>query len=164
MEGSSCSRHVRACHRSERASGNGAPALRWAAGASSPRSAISRLASGASPAQSAAPESGPSRCGPNRVRAWHLWSHSAARRPPFFELVVSNPLVRRLLPAATRRSASPGGVGQARPPSHARASARFRRTGVSALAQTSLLTLEAASLNENAIMFPFRRQPSPLLK
>ena len=96
------SRACRACQRGARASGNGAPALRRAACASSPRSAISRLASGASPAQPAAPESGPLRCGPKRERAWHpggvrrhglrLSSGSSARKR------ASGPSSRRLRP------------------------------------------------------------------
>ena len=122
------------------------------------------MASGRSPAQLARFSRDPPGCGDESGRAWHLWSHSAARRPPFFGLVVSNPLVRRLLPAEARRSASPGGVGQARPPSHARASARFRRTGVSALAQTSLLTLEAASLSDCSFQSPSAALPRHFLK
>ena len=43
----------------------------------SPHSAYTYTPSGASPAQLASPCFGPPRCGPDRDRAWHLWSSSS---------------------------------------------------------------------------------------
>ena len=71
----------------------------------SPHSAYTYTPSGASPAQLASPCFGPLRCGPDRDRAWHLWSSSArcsGSRP------LSRSLHRRSrrLHGDTRRNAS----------------------------------------------------------
>ena len=48
----------------------------------SPHSAYTYTPSGASPAHLASPCFGPLRCGPDRDRAWHLWSSSSREEYP----------------------------------------------------------------------------------
>ena len=71
----------------------------------SPRSAYTYTPSGASPAQLASPCFGPLGCGPDRDRAWHLWSCSSRSGAPRSRSRSPRHLSRRLH-GITRRNAS----------------------------------------------------------
>ena len=71
----------------------------------SPHSAYTYTPSGASPAQLASPCFGPLSCGPDRDRAWHLWSSSSRNIAPRPRSHSPRRLSRRLH-GVTRRNAS----------------------------------------------------------
>ena len=97
----------------------------------SPRSPYTYTASGASPAQLASPCFGPLGVGPDRDRAWHLWS-SSARCSGARPLSRSMRRRSRRLRGDTRRNASSAGY---RLLALRRVSPRIRRTASSHVAQ-----------------------------
>jgi hypothetical protein len=105
------------------------------------RSTYTYMSSGRSPARLVSFSRAPPRCGPDRDRAWHLWSsssRSAAPRPraplatAFGGSLRSGdtPLPAPPLPASSRRYAPPCFVGGIPPPCLARVRWRITRTVV----------------------------------
>ena len=122
----------------------------------SPHSAYTYTPSGASPAQLASPCFGPLRCGPDRDRAWHLWSSSSRSVAPRPRSRSPRRLSRRLH-GVTRRNAS---SAEYRLLALRRVPPRIRRTEPLRVAQ--LATRHAAPLPHH-MLNPFKPPQQPLI-
>ena len=119
------------------------------------RSPYTYMSSGRSPAQLASPCFGPLGCGPDRDRAWHLWSSSSRSVAPRPRSRSPRRLSRRLH-GVTRRNAS---SAEYRLLALRRVPPRIRRTKPSRVAQ--LATRHAAPL-PHYMLNPFK-QPQQIL-
>ena len=115
----------------------------------STRSPYTYTASGSSPVQSASPKRVPLGCGPDRDRAWHLWSSSSRSVAPRPRSRSPRRLSRRLH-GVTRRNAS---SAEYRLLALRRVPPRIRRTEPSRVAQ--LATRHAVPL-PHSMLNPFQ--------
>ena len=122
----------------------------------SPHSAYTYTPSGASPAQLASPCFGPLRCGPDRDRAWHLWSSSSRSVAPRPRSRSPCRLSRRLH-GVTRRNTS---SAEYRLLVLRRVPPRIRRTEPLRVAQ--LATRHATPL-PHYMLNPFKPPQQPLI-
>ena len=120
------------------------------------RSTYTYMSSGRSPAQLATPCFGPPRCGPDRDRAWQLWSSSSRSGAPRPRSRSPRRLSRRLH-GVTRRHAS---SAEYRLLALRRVPPRIRRTEPSRVAQ--LATRHAVPL-PHYMLNPFKRSQQQLI-
>ena len=121
----------------------------------SPHSAYTYTPSGASPAQLASPCFGPLGYGPDRDRAWHLWSSSSRSVAPRPRSRSPRRLSRRLH-GVTRRNAS---SAEYRLLALRRVPPRIRRTEPSRVAQ---LATRHAALLPHHMLNPIKPPQQPL--